>query len=206
MIVGLAFCLPTALQAFPAALFGYREVPQARLDDFPQWLDALERHLNDNLKEGDCGSRAMNRCHLREWHAFLEGIRGLPVREQLEAVNRYANTREYVLDLDNYGLEDYWAVPREFLASGGDCEDYAITKLFSLRWLGYDPADLRLVIVQDLNLRVPHAVLAVASGGEVYILDNQVQPVLRQQDVVHYAPVFSINEQHWWLHLPPARS
>lgn len=205
-MVGLALCLPQAVQSFPSTLFGYRELPQARLADFPQWLDALERQLNDKLKEGDCTERTMNRCHLREWRAFLESIGGLPVRKQLEAVNRYANTRDYVLDLDNYGLEDYWAVPREFLASGGDCEDYAITKLFSLRWLGYDPADLRLVIVQDLNLRVPHAVLAVASGGEVYILDNQVQPVLRQQDVVHYAPVFSINEQHWWLHLPPARS
>jgi len=205
-MVGLALCLPLAGQCFPNQLFGYREVPQARLDDFPQWLDVLERHLKDKLRDGDCTERAMNRCHLREWQAFLDGIRGLPVVEQLKAVNRYANTRDYVLDLDNYGLEDYWAVPREFLASGGDCEDYAITKLLSLRWLGYDPDDLRLVIVQDLNLRIPHAVLAVASGDEVYILDNQVQPVLRQRDVVHYAPVFSLNEQHWWLHLPPARS
>lgn len=205
-MAGLGLFVSLAAQAFPDALFGYSQVPQARLEDFPQWLDVLDRHLKDDLGDGGCDQPTLNRCHLREWRAFLEGLRGRPVREQLEAVNRYANTRDYVLDLDNYGVDDYWAIPREFLAAGGDCEDYAITKLFSLRWLGYDPEDLRLVIVQDTNLRIPHAVLAVASGGEVYIMDNQVQPVLRQQDVVHYAPVFSINEHQWWLHLPPGRN
>ena len=126
------------------------------------------------------------------------------MREQLKAVNLYANSRDYVLDLHNYGVEDYWAIPREFLNNGGDCEDYAITKFFSLRWLGLPTEDLRLVIVQDTNLRVPHAVLAVARGNEVFILDNQVQAVLPHRDVVHYAPVFSINEAHWWIHVPRA--
>ena len=36
------------------------------------------------------------------------------------------------------------------------------TKLFSLRWLDFSPAELRIVVLQDTNLRVPHAVLAVA--------------------------------------------
>ena len=103
---------------------------------------------------------------------------------------------------DNYGVEDYWAIPREFLCNGGDCEDYAITKLFSLRWLGLPAEDLRLVIVQDTNLRVPHAVLAVSRGADIFILDSQVQAVLSHRDVVHYAPVFSINEAQ--LVDPPA--
>jgi predicted transglutaminase-like cysteine proteinase len=122
----------------------------------------------------------------------------------LQAVNRFANTRDYVIDLDNYSVEDYWAIPREFLSNGGDCEDYVITKLFSLRWLGYADDDLRLVVVQDTNLRVPHAVLAVARGKETLILDNQVQAVLSDRDVVHYVPVFSLNESRWWIYLPPA--
>jgi predicted transglutaminase-like cysteine proteinase len=121
----------------------------------------------------------------------------------LQAVNRFANTRDYVLDLDNYGVEDYWAVPREFLGNGGDCEDYVITKLFSLRWLGYPADEMRIVIVQDTNLRIPHAILAVARGPETLILDNQAEAVLRAVDLVHYVPVFSINEHRWWIHLPP---
>jgi len=204
LVSGCLCLVSTVALPFPSELFGYRQVSQERLGDFPQWLSVLERHLRDDVTDGDCGERKFNRCHLAEWHRFLEGARRLPFREQLQAVNRFANTREYVLDLENYGVEDYWAIPREFLGSGGDCEDYVITKLFSLRWLGYPVDDTRLVIVQDTNLRVPHAVLAVSHGRETLILDNQVQAVLTDRDVVHYVPVFSINESRWWIHLPPA--
>ncbi len=198
-------CLASSVVlAFPAELFGYRQLPQTSIADFPQWLRALERHLTEDVRDGDCGARTFNRCHLAEWHRFLDASRSLPFRAQLEAVNRYANTRSYVLDIDNYGVEDYWAIPREFLANGGDCEDYVITKLFSLRWLGYPTDELRLVVVQDTNLRVPHAVLAVSRGRDTLILDNQVQAVLADRDVVHYVPVFSINESRWWIHLPPS--
>lgn len=197
-------CLVSAVAcAFPNVLFGYRQLPQENLGDFPQWLSVLERHLSDNLKDGECGARTFNRCHMAEWRRFIDETRSLPASRQLQAVNRYANTRDYVLDLDNYGVEDYWAIPREFLGNGGDCEDYVITKLLSLRWLGFAIDDMRLVVVQDTNLRVPHAVLAVSQGSDTLILDNQVQAVLTDRDVVHYAPVYSIDESRWWIHLPP---
>ena len=199
----LLVLVSTVAGAFPQHLFGYRQLPQERISDFPQWLSALERHLKDDLRDGDCGAHTLNRCHLAQWQRFLEQTRRLPAAEQLKAVNRYANTRDYVLDLDNYGVEDYWAIPREFLRNGGDCEDYVITKLFSLRWLGFPADEMRLVVVQDTNLRVPHAVLAVARGEDTLILDNQVQAVLTDREVVHYTPVFSINESRWWIHLPP---
>ncbi len=190
--------------AFPTELFGYPAMEQQHLGDIPQWLSVLERHLKEDVVDGSCQATRFNRCHLAEWQHFLGTLRGLPYMEQLKAVNRFANTRRYVLDLDNYGVEDYWAIPKEFLDNGGDCEDYVITKLFSLRWLGYAIDDLRLVVVQDTNLRVPHAVLAVSHGARTLILDNQVEQVLAERDVVHYTPVFSINEHHWWIHLPPS--
>lgn len=207
--VYLILCLLSGrAAAFPTELFGYRQLAQEQIADFPQWLRVLERHLKDDLRDGpeagDCTARVFNRCHLAAWRRFLDEARHLPVAEQLTAVNRFANTREYVLDIDNYGVEDYWAIPREFLGTGGDCEDYVITKLFSLLWLGYPPDELRLVVVQDTNLRVPHAVLAVAHGRETLILDNQVQAVLPDREVVHYVPVFSLNESRWWIHLPPS--
>ena len=198
-----AACLLAApAWAFRPDLFGYRQFQQDNLATFPQWVRVLERHLRDDLRDGDCGERRLNRCHMAEWLAFLDGVRRLPPREQLEQVNRYANAKDYVLDIDNYGVEDYWAIPREFLARGGDCEDYAITKFFSLRWLGYPGEELRIVVVQDTNLRVPHAVLAVGRGDDILILDSQAQRVVSQREVVHYAPVYSITESHWWLHTP----
>ncbi len=196
------FLLPAKVAAFPAGLFGYQQAEQSDTQVFRQWIQALERHLRIDLPEGDCSGNRLNSCHLRNWLAFLDTLRDLPRPEQLQAVNRYANTRDYVLDIDNYGLEDYWAVPREFLYNNGDCEDYAITKLFSLRWLGYPADALRIVVLQDTNLRVPHAVLAVDIQDDIMIMDNQIHEVVSHQDIVHYAPVYSINEQHWWIHLP----
>lgn len=184
-------------------LFGYQESEQSNIALFKQWVAALERHLQLDVPERDCSQPQFNRCHLREWLAFLESIRSLPLPKQLQRVNEYANAKRYVLDLDNYGLPDYWAVAREFLYNGGDCEDYAITKLFSLRWLGLETDKLRIVVLQDTNLRIPHAVLAVYTDNDIYILDNQIQQVVKHRDIVHYVPVYSINEDHWWIHTPP---
>lgn len=193
---------PAGARAFADDLFGYRQSAQPGIDSFPQWLRALERHLRDDLRDGDCGERRLNRCHMGEWLAFLARIRGLPPELQLGEVNRYANEKRYLLDLDHFGLEDYWAVPREFLPDGGDCEDFAITKYFSLRWLGYPGEELRIVVVQDTNLGVPHAVLAVGRGRDILVLDSQVREVQEHRRIVHYAPVFSINQQGWWIHAP----
>jgi predicted transglutaminase-like cysteine proteinase len=99
-------------------------------------------------------------------------------------------------------MEDYWAVAREFLYNGGDCEDYAITKFFSLHWLGFDMNKIRIVILQDTNLRVAHAVLAIANENDILILDNQAKEVISHKEIAHYLPLFSVNENEWWLHLP----
>ncbi len=201
-IICLAILPATNAAAFSARLFGYGETEQPDTRVFGQWIQALERHLRLDTVEGDCTEKTFNSCHMRNWQAFLNRLHGRSLDEQLDAVNRYANHKEYILDIDNYGVEDYWAVPREFLYNNGDCEDYAITKLFSLLWLGVPIDDMRIVVLQDTNLRIPHAVLAVAEDNDVMILDNQIQEVVSHHDIVHYAPVYSINEHHWWLHIP----
>ena len=184
-------------------MFGYQQVPQRDISVFPQWLDILEEQVTGSLVDGECAeTESFNRCHLAEWRAFLDTIRELPSDRQLDAVNQFANEKQYVLDIENYGREDYWALPRLFLENGGDCEDYVIVKLFSLRWLGWDVSDMRLVVVQDTNLRLPHAILAVASAGSIFILDNQASIIVPERAIVHYAPVYSISDRNWWLHLP----
>lgn len=201
----LPLCLglySAASNAFPRELFGYQQSRQPDTGIFGQWVQVLQRHTLLDVPEGDCSESHLNRCHLKHWLAFLDSLRDQPRAAQLEAVNRYANGKSYVLDIDNYGTEDYWAVAREFLYNNGDCEDYALTKLFSLLWLGYASDELRIVVLQDTNLRVPHAVLAVGDKDDILILDNQIQEVVSHHDIVHYAPVYSINEHHWWIHIP----
>jgi predicted transglutaminase-like cysteine proteinase len=79
-----------------------------------------------------------------------------------------------VSDIQQYGLDDYWASPLEMLTShAGDCEDYAIAKYVALQAAGVAPDDLRLVIVRDLRHQATHAVLAVHQDGEWLLLDNR---------------------------------
>lgn len=200
---GPIFSPPTADAADPFShLFGYKERAQEDLGELPQWLRVLERHLREDVPDGSCRDTVFNRCHLNHWLDFLDSIRRRPPAAQLTAVNNYANRKPYVLDIDNYAEDDYWAIAKEFLANGGDCEDYAITKFFSLRWLGYDDQRLRLVILQDSNLNIAHAVLAVSLKRDILILDNQTDRVVSHRSIVHYAPLYSVNEEQWWLHLP----
>ena len=86
------------------------------------------------------------------------------------------------------------------MAKFGDCEDYSIAKFMSLRQLGFSNAELRVVAVKDLNLKIGHAVLAVYLDGKALILDNQIRKVVEAKTIRHYVPVFSINEKFWWRH------
>lgn len=184
------------------SLFGYQEILKQDLGLFPQWLSILERHLLDVHDASSCQSTQFNQCHLKNWQVFLKGIKHLPVMSQIKLVNKYANQKEYILDIKNYGMADYWATAKEFLVNSGDCEDYAIIKMFSMKWLGYDINSMRVVVVQDTNLRVPHAVMAIENNNDIFILDNQIEEVISHTDIFHYVPVYSLNEDNWWMHVP----
>lgn len=144
------------------------------------------------------------KCGMASWLDFIKTARQLPRGKVLDAVNRWANKHPYVEDWANWGLPDYWEDPKEFLTRGGDCEDFAIIKYFTLRRLGYPASDLRIMIVNDTNLQIYHAVLAVRqTNGEPLILDNQATDVIPASIVSQYHLIYSLNEDGWWLAAPP---
>ena len=185
-----------------SGLFGYQENIRTNLSLFPQWLSVLERNITQYTPDGNCETNRLDQCHLKKWQNFLTRIQSLPQREQLIAVNQFANEHEYILDIENYGIDDYWATPKEFLYNNGDCEDYAIIKMLSLKKLGFDMKKIRLVVLQDTNLRTPHAVLAVESPSDTLIMDNQIDEVISHKYIMHYVPVYAVNEKKWWMFLP----
>ncbi len=186
----------------PPGLFGTEERRSSRLKNFPKWTDLLERHYNGDAAEGtDCGGDST--CaekYSSKWHGFLDSIRDKDPMEQLRAVNQHSNRSPYIEDTINWGVQDYWETVLQFLIKHGDCEDYAISKYFSLKELGFSPDDMRIVVLKDNNLNVMHAVLAVYAGQTIYILDNQIPSVVEHTSIHHYTPIFSINEHSWWLH------
>ena len=185
----LLFAMPANADSFKM-LFGYTESVQNNIDVFPQWVAVLEEQHNEQTFSTDT------------WQQFKSVTRELPLTEQLDAVNQLVNQNNYVGDPENYGLVDHWATPEQLKANGGDCEDFAISKLFTLLQLGWSPELLRLVVVQDTQLNMPHAVLAVAAEQSIWILDNQSKIIKPEGTIDHYVPIYSISGMQWWLHAP----
>lgn len=137
------------------------------------------------------------------WQKIIRQGLALSGMEQFKAVNSYFNRWPYGLDIDIYGVSDYWATPGEFLKLSGDCEDYSITKYYALRKLGVPVDDMRIVLLKDNIRNISHAVLAVKLDDELYILDNVSDLVLSHLKYEHYIPQYSVNEFYRWAHVTP---
>ncbi len=173
---------------------------------FPKWTGMMSRFDGQKkVPDSHCGKVRFHPCSILDWKALINSIRGKPLREQLDIVNDWGNEHPYIIDQINWGVEDYWETPFEFMEISGDCEDYAIAKYYSLRALGLPEKNLRVIIVQDFNLGgIIHAVLGVYDGGELWILDNQSHQVMPAMKIYHYRPVYGINENAWWAYYPKA--
>ena len=140
---------------------------------------------------------------INKFRQDLQALKGMPMNKMVTRVNDMMNAKRYVTDKANYGKTDYWATPVEFFKKGGDCEDFAIAKYTALRALGVPENRLRIAIVQDLKKNIPHAVLIVYTDQGPMLLDNQIKTAMKADRVSHYKPIFSINQNAWWLHTAP---
>ncbi len=184
----------------------------------------VEAEKNSAAQDDPCRFSNSMKCKQKKWNDFVKEKQGSANKastdkastgkngarkdskvfkldhDLLSEVNAFMNRSTYIIDPVNWGVPDYWATPTEFFMKDGDCEDYAISKYITLKRMGVPKNSMRLVIVQDENLRIAHAVLSVKMGDKLMILDNQVDAVMEQKRIHHYRPVYSINEQAWWLH------
>jgi len=182
-------------------IFGGKELSSTNMAKFTKWTGVLERYEKELPQELQaCQPTAQDPCHTARWRIFLKQLAGKNQAEQATLVNQYINKYLYVLDPINWQQDDYWATPRQFFGKNGDCEDFAIAKYMSLKHLGFTDKDMRILVLQDLNLNVGHAVLVVFLQGKAWLLDNQIPQIVEASRVKHYKPIFSINAERWWLH------
>lgn len=180
-------------------LFGTVEY-QRPLKIVPQWLDVLKRNSEDPIF---LPQKYFNK--KTNWEQFRKNMENKSQFEQMQFVNKFWNAWPYKEDMANWGRSDYWAIPAQFLTKSGDCEDYAITKYFTLKELGFDPQKMRIVVLRDTVRNLGHAVLAVYQGDDVYILDNLSNVVLSHKNLTNYTPQFSVNENGRWNHIHPKK-
>lgn len=144
-----------------------------------------------------------------DWRDLLARSHSLEDSAKLRAVNEFFNRRVlFQEDLVVWGQLDYWASPLEALGRGaGDCEDYALSKYFSLLELGVPAARMRLTYVKarigapGSEITQAHMVLSYYGRPEAepLILDNlisDIRPAGRRPDLT---PVFSFNGDGLWM-------
>jgi len=139
---------------------------------------------------------------IADWNALMREKRNAPEMEKLESVNSFFNKIEYVEDLYHWGQKDYWATPQEMLLSnGGDCEDFAAAKYFTLRHLDVADAKMRLTYVKALKLKEPHMILSYYAEptAEPLILDSLVDAILTASQRPDLMPIYSFNGDGYWL-------
>lgn len=149
--------------------------------------------------EEQYGSSARKR--LLAWQALMR-TQGGDDLAKLEKVNRFFNKTRFLNDSTHWGTEDYWATPTEFLASdGGDCEDFAIAKYFTLISLGIAENQLTLTYVKALRLNLAHMVLTYypTPGMEPLILDNLVDAIEPSSKRTDLLPIYSLNGSGLWV-------
>ena len=137
-----------------------------------------------------------------DWHILMREKSDASVMEKLESVNSFFNKLEFVDDLYLWGKEDYWATPREMLVSnGGDCEDFATAKYFTLRNLEIPDEKMRLTYVKSLRIKKPHMVLSYYQepAAEPLVLDSLVDVILPASKRTDLIPVYSFNGNGLWI-------
>lgn len=164
------------------------------------------------LSMGGCGARKKvavpaveldpGRQRVEDWHDLMREKHDAPEMEKLESVNNFFNRLEFVDDLIHWGKEDYWATPEEMLVSdGGDCEDFATAKYFTLRLLDIPDQKMRLTYVKSLKLNQAHMVLSYYPDptADPFVLDNLIPAILFASQRPDLIPVYSFNARGLWL-------
>jgi len=160
---------------------------------------ALSKQILTKI-ENQYGDYARQR--LVSWRNLINNHQRLNELEKLEKVNNFINGLKFVNDIDHWGKEDYWATPLQMLASnGGDCEDYSITKYFTLREMGIPAERLKLTYVKALRLNQAHMVLTYfpSPDAEPLILDNLVGEIRTASERNDLLPVYSFNGDGLWV-------
>ena len=146
------------------------------------------------------------RSRLEAWIRLIAGSRKKSEDDKLKIVNDFFNQVPFASDIDHWGVADYWATPVEMLASnGGDCEDYAIGKYFTLLALGIDIGKLRITYVKAPQAPNPadqsHMVLTYYAKPDAIplVLDNLVPEVRSAAMRKDLTPVYSFNGDGLWL-------
>jgi predicted transglutaminase-like cysteine proteinase len=193
--------LATALQLAPTAPaaepFGLAESPVTFGEVVTKW-NGVEDHIRaDNKILAQCRDAA-KACPkaAQDFLAIVAQGRALSGRARIGVINRAINLAiTATSDIAQWGTPNHWSGPLETFTTGhGDCKDYAIAKYLALTAAGVAAADVKLVIVHNLDVNEDHAVTVVRLDGEWIVLDNRWLTMVADTDMAKAIPRFVLDD------------
>lgn len=162
-------------------------------------LNAYEFKLNnkdiEKIEKSSQKKFIINR--LQKYHTLKQKIKNYNLNRKLGHVNSFLNKVLSKHDIDSKSSIDYWATPKEFLIEGhGDCEDYVISKYFTLLDLGVDKKHLYFSVVKVKNAQDYHMVLLYldTKNSVPLVLDNLSSKVVKLTKRKDLILKFAFNE------------
>ena len=171
-----------ALLIFTSSLFGENK-PVSVFDFSTKELKALGKYQT-------LENRILNYENLKK------EIKELNFIGKMAQINSFFNTFEKVEDIENYGIKDYWATPKEFFQKGGDCEDFVIAKYFSfIEEIKIEKEKLFFLIAKRGSSF--HMVLLYADSLEnsPLVFDSDTNNIVKLLDRTDLTPVVAFNEE-----------
>jgi len=139
---------------------------------------------------------------LKDYERFLNSIKDKSRETKIQMVNFYINQIVSKYDANNYNADEYWATPFEFFSNiGGDCEDYVIAKMYTLKKLGISSKDMYMNVVKERFIGGDHMVLNlhVDKKSPQIVLDNLSTKVLSIDKRVDLKSVFMFNKYGFYI-------
>lgn len=135
----------------------------------------------------------INRLNL--YSKLLKESIDLPEYKKLIQVNTFFNKIFPVEDSTKYAKDDYWATPKEFMINGnGDCEDYVISKYFTLLELDISKDKLYFCVVKVVGESDYHMVLLYKKDDNLFVLDNLNKKIQLLENRKDLEPKYAFNE------------
>lgn len=187
-----------ALTPFTAgAMTAKKQEPVSRLKPWQDFANRQNMSLNalSACEQGNCESAEVQR-----WAGLITDLKMQNRLRQIITVNKWFNRLPYKHDQFAYGQLDYWADTRQLLINRGDCEDYALSKYYTLRQLGFTPEELKIMVVYDQSTYTNHAVLMVYTNGSRYMMDINSDDTDPSPMESRYRSIYGFNEKTAWYY------
>lgn len=190
-----SFVQPQSRPTASSQPYGYISSPRIKGGLQDKWQQVKSRLSGERKILADCRND-MSSCPdaARLLITLIDNAMKRDGRMRIAEINRSINlTIRFAEDRQTYGVDELWATPlMTFERRAGDCEDYAIAKFVALQEMGFDPRDVRIVIIRDEKGQ-GHAMAAARHDGRWLILDNRHLGIQDDTVTAQATPLFVID-------------